>query len=177
MTLLLSQHVWQFVCLFCFMVCLLVVWFIVSQNDVFMNRTGNYLQFRGFLSNLFDVFLAVLSSRCDPPKIPDSATNPRNTKKKYKYNDRVYLKCKDGFSKVNSGILSCRANGRWSGSISCSRKFSLSDGYTSFTTPCTVVTCPENITKIIQTFKGNLYIRPNQEHRNENYFARFICSK
>lgn len=142
-----------------------------------MNRTGNDLQFRGFLSNLFDVFLAVLSSRCDPPKIPDSATNPRNKKKKYKYNDRVYLKCKDGFSKVNSGILSCRANGRWSGSISCSRKFSLSDGYTSCTTPCTVVTCPENITKIIQSFKCNLVQQTKPRAQKRELFCPFYMQQ
>ena len=82
----------------------------------------NYLQFGASSSNLFDIILSV--PQCDPPKIPDSANvyYPRRMKKTFKYSDRVLLKCKDGYFKSRGGVLSCQGS-KWTGDISCSRKF------------------------------------------------------
>lgn len=104
-------------------VCWLVVSFVISWNDVFKNQTGNYLQFEASLSNLFVVLLAV--PQCDPPVIPDSAVvyYPRKMRKRFKYSDRVLLKCKAGYFKSRGGVLSCKGTNQWTGDITCSREF------------------------------------------------------
>ncbi|XP_078348103.1 sushi, von Willebrand factor type A, EGF and pentraxin domain-containing protein 1-like isoform X1 [Oculina patagonica] len=62
--------------------------------------------------------------KCDPPKIPDSATVywPRRMPKKFKFSDRVLLKCKEGYFKSKGGFLKCNGPDNWSGDITCSPK-------------------------------------------------------
>ena len=116
-----------FVCLFLF-VCWLIGWlFGLLLTRMTCLKTELVITFNLELPPTISlIFLYFSVPQCDPPKIPDSAIvyYPRRMKKKFKYSDRVLLKCKDGYFKSRGGILSCQGSKQWTGVISCSRKFS-----------------------------------------------------
>ena len=53
-----------------------------------------------------------------------SSTTRGGWKNKFNFKDRVFLKCKRGYSKLSGGVLSCEDTNQWTGNVTCSRNLS-----------------------------------------------------